>query len=60
MQKEKISTLRNKAKIYLEVNFFLVSQFLEIKVAQPLQVEKIKVEQVLQTLTQILKAQLSQ
>ena len=49
MLKEKTLSQQNKVKIFLEVNFYLVLHFQEIKQALHLPIEQIKVEQVLQT-----------
>ena len=43
MLKEKVLSLQNKVKIFLEVNFYQVSLYQEIKVALHLQIVQIKV-----------------
>ena len=51
MQKEKTLKLQSKTKIYLEVNFYQVLLFQEIRQAQPLKIGLIKVDRVYQILT---------
>ena len=56
MLKEKTLSLQNKVKIFQEVSFYQALLFQEIKQVRHLQIELIKVEQVLQTQIQTQKA----